>query len=162
MDLRNLGTANMGAMHLDSFRLGGNAAGRDRSPAVDLSSFEETLRNAAARSAPTDAAASPAPAPNLSPVSPRSIIPVGVTIDRDSDLFQQCLELETFLVKTLVNSMRSTVQRSGLIEQSFAGEMYEDMLFDERARQLTQNASFGLAEMAYLELTGQRGSVVLR
>jgi len=161
MDLRSLGTAHLGSMSLDSARLGGNLMARQRDSGPDLASFEETLRNAAARSAPDSAPAAPAPAPALSSVAPR--VPLaGVTIDRDSELFQQCVELEIFLVKTLVNSMRGTIQRSGLIEQSFAGEMYEDMLFDERARHLAQNAGFGLAELAYLELTGQRGRVILR
>ena len=161
MDLRSLGTAHLGSMSLDSARLGGNLMARQRDSGPDLASFEETLRNAAARSAPESAPAAPAPAPALSSVAPR--VPLaGVTIDRDSELFQQCVELEIFLVKTLVNSMRGTIQRSGLIEQSFAGEMYEDMLFDERARHLAQNAGFGLAELAYLELTGQRGRVILR
>ena len=163
MDLRSLGTAylgssNLGSMNLDSARLLG---GRQRDTGPDLASFEETLRNAAARNAPEENVRA-APAAQTSAHLLSRTTPVGVTIDRESELFQQCLELEIFLVKTLINSMRSTIQRSGLIEQSFAGEMYEDMLFDERARQLTENANFGLAELAYLELTGQRGRVVLR
>jgi len=166
MDLRSLGTAQLGSMSLDSARLGGNLMARQRDSGPDLATFEETLRNAAARnvperSSPASETTAPTPTPALSRVAPR--VPLaGVTIDRDSELFQQCVELEIFLVKTLVNSMRSTIQRSGLIEQSFAGEMYEDMLFDERARHLAQNAGFGLAELAYLELTGQRGRVVHR
>ena len=40
--------------------------------------------------------------------------------------------------------------------------MYEDMLYDEYARDFTKSANFGLAEMAYLELTGQRGKVIIR
>ena len=73
-------------------------------------------------------------------------------IDRNSELFQLCLELETFLVKNLLSSMRNTVQKSGLIEDSFAGKMYEDMLWDEKAKDFTRNANFGLAEMAYRQL----------
>jgi flagellar protein FlgJ len=38
--------------------------------------------------------------------------------------------------------------------------MYEDMLYDEYAKDLTKNAGFGLAETAYLELTGQRGKLL--
>jgi len=171
MDLRSLGTAQLGSMNLDTARLGGNMLTRQRDSGPNLASFEEILRNAASSRgapeppAPADASA---PAPDLLSRVPPSVNArvdrtlVGVTIDRDSELFQQCLELETFLVKKLINSMRSTIQRSGLIEQSFAGQMYEDMLFDEYARHLTQTASFGLAELAYLELTGQRGRVVLR
>jgi flagellar protein FlgJ len=52
--------------------------------------------------------------------------------------------------------MRNTVQKSGLIDQGFAGEMYEDMLYDEYAKDFTKNARFGLAGQVYLELSGRR------
>jgi len=162
-----MGAAHLGAMHLDNVRLGGNIMNRERNAGPSLSTFEGMLRNATspnvpeAELPPVDVPLSASPTPIAAPELSRNT-PRGVTIDRDSELFQQCLELEIFLVKTLINSMRSTIQRSGLIEQSFAGEMYEDMLFDEYARHLAQNAGFGLAELAYLELTGQRGRVVLR
>ena len=77
-------------------------------------------------------------------------------VDTDSKLFQMCLELETFLVKNLLSTMRSTVQKSNFIDQGFAGQIYEDMLYDEYAKDLTRNAGFGLAEQAYLQLTGRR------
>jgi len=73
-------------------------------------------------------------------------------IDKDDELYQLCLELETFLVKNLLNGMRNTVQKSGLVDDSFAGKMYEDMLYDEYAKDFTKNASFGLAEQAYRQL----------
>ncbi|MDR2133557.1 MAG: rod-binding protein [Treponema sp.] len=79
-------------------------------------------------------------------------------IDKTGKLYEQCLELETFLVKTLIGSMRNTIQKSGLIDEGYAGKVYEDMLYDEYARDFTKNAGFGLAEQAYLELTGRRGS----
>jgi len=47
-----------------------------------------------------------------------------------------------------------------LIDEGFAGKMYEDMLYDEYARDFTKNANFGFAELAYLELTGQRGKII--
>ncbi|MDR0452908.1 MAG: rod-binding protein, partial [Treponema sp.] len=72
------------------------------------------------------------------------------SIDKTGKLYEQCLELETFLVKTLIKGMRGTVQKSGLIDTGFAGQMYEDMLYDEYARDFTKNAGFGLAETAYL------------
>ena len=73
-------------------------------------------------------------------------------IDKNDKLYQLCLELETFLVKNLLTSMRSTVQKSGLINEGFAGKMYEDMLYDEYAKNMTKNANFGLAEQAYSQL----------
>jgi len=73
-------------------------------------------------------------------------------VDKNDRLYHLCLELETFLVKNLLTSMRSTVQKSGLINEGFAGKMYEDMLYDEYAKDFTKNANFGLAEQAYLQL----------
>jgi flagellar protein FlgJ len=74
---------------------------------------------------------------------------------QDEKLYQLCLELETFLVKNLLTSMRNTVQKSGLIDEGFAGKIYEDMLYDEYANTFTRTAGFGLAEQAYRQLTGR-------
>ncbi|MDR2797315.1 MAG: rod-binding protein [Treponema sp.] len=76
-------------------------------------------------------------------------------VDKTGKLYEQCEALETFLIKNLLNSMRTTVQKTGLIEEGFAGKMYEDMLYDAYAKDFTKQANFGLAELAYLELTGQ-------
>jgi flagellar protein FlgJ len=81
-------------------------------------------------------------------------------IDKSSELYEQCEALETFLVKNLLTGMRNTVQKSGLVNEGFAGKMYEDMLYDEYAKDFTKNAGFGLAELAYLELSGQRGKII--
>ena len=77
-------------------------------------------------------------------------------IDKTDKLYELCLELETFLVKNLLNSMRNTVQKSGLVDEGFAGKMYEDMLYDEYAKDFTKNANFGLAEQAYRQLNRMR------
>jgi flagellar protein FlgJ len=92
------------------------------------------------------------PAPEKASPGPRKPY-----VDKTSKLFEQCRELEGFLVKNLLTGMRNTVQKGGLIEEGLAGKFYEDMLWDEYARDFTRNAGFGLAEQAYLELTGQRG-----
>jgi len=97
--------------------------------------FEELLKKTqAAQSATSFLPAKPAP------------------IDKNSELYETCVELETFLIKNLIKSMRSTVQKTGLIDTGFAGEMYEDMLYDEYAKTFAQNANFGFAEMAYRDL----------
>jgi flagellar protein FlgJ len=83
-------------------------------------------------------------------------------VDKDSNLYEQCEALETFLIKNLLTSMRNTVQKSGLLDEGFAGDIYEDMLYDEYAKSFSKNANFGLAELAYLELTGQRGKIISR
>jgi hypothetical protein len=82
------------------------------------------------------------------------------SIEKNSKLYEQCEALETFLLKTVINGMRRTVDKSEFSKSGFAGEMYEDMLYDEYAKDFTRNAGFGLAELAYLELTGQRGKLL--
>jgi len=75
---------------------------------------------------------------------------------RDLELFEMCLELETILINNMIRGMRNTIQRSDLIDTGFAGEIYEDMLWDEYASLFTRNANLGFAEMAYRDLTGRR------
>jgi flagellar protein FlgJ len=148
-----LGAAGLGgATYIDNFRLGGGPAG-------GVSGFEETLRRAAPQDSPRAASEKSAPPAQAESVQASSKF---AKIDKADKLYEQCMELEIFLVKTLLSSMRNTVQKSGLINEGFAGKMYEDMLYDEYARDFAKNANFGMAEMAYLELTGQRGKIVQR
>ena len=78
--------------------------------------------------------------------------PLNNGIDKTSKLYELCVELETFLIKNLIKSMRNTVQKSDLVDTGFAGGIYEDMLYDEYAKVYARNANFGFAEMAYREL----------
>jgi flagellar protein FlgJ len=134
----------LGAMYLNDFQSGGSLVNRGNNTANNVSDFTELLKKAANT---TSNPHSPLPTPHS----------LSSNIDKTDKLYEQCLELEIFMVKTLISSMRNTIQKSGLIEEGFAGKMYEDMLYDEYAREFTKNAHFGMAEMAYLELTNQRG-----
>ncbi|MDR2718774.1 MAG: rod-binding protein [Treponema sp.] len=142
MDINGLGAA-----YINDYRMTGNMINRNKYGVDDIGDFVEILEKAAV--SPTVDTRSPLPVSQSSK---------SVTIDKTDKLYEQCLELEIFLVKTLVSSMRNTVQKSGLIDEGFAGKMYEDMLYDEYARDFAKNANFGLAELAYLELSGQRGA----
>jgi len=114
---------------------------------IDDSRFEDVLKRVQATQTKSNIDSEP---------SSRSsnIIP----IDKTDRLYELCLELETFLVKNLLSSMRSTVQKSGLINEGFAGKMYEDMLYDEYAKDFTKNAGFGLAEQAYRQLVSHQNN----
>jgi flagellar protein FlgJ len=83
-----------------------------------------------------------------------------IVVDKESKLYEQCEALEVFLLKNMINGMRKTITKTNLIDTGFAGQMYEDMLYDEYAKDFAENARMGFAEMAYLELTGQRGKVI--
>lgn len=74
------------------------------------------------------------------------------TIDKSSKLYEKSMELESYFVKQMLSEMRKTVNKSALGGSDFAGEMYNDMLFDEYAASMTKNAGFGLADQIYLSL----------
>ena len=137
MDIAGLG--NPASVYMDNFRISSSAVSAGNYAAGSGSeNFEQLLKRAASSSSSSSIVA-----------ETRSL---NEPIDKNDQLYQLCLELETFLVKNLLNGMRNTVQKSGLIEESFAGKMYEDMLYNEYAKDFTKNASFGLAEQAYRQL----------
>ncbi|MDR0474843.1 MAG: rod-binding protein [Treponema sp.] len=118
--------------------------GAELSRMQTLPSFAEQLEKASAERADANAVPQGRPGQDGKPAKPQ--------IDKDSKLFEMCRELETFLLKTLISSMRNTVQKSGFMDTGFAGKFYEDMLYDEYAKSFANNAGFGFAEMAYMEL----------
>jgi flagellar protein FlgJ len=127
MEITGFDLINQGSLYADSLRLTSN-------PVVQSSkNFAEAIKRAAADTT----------------VEKRT---VDEPIDKEDQLYQLCLELETFLVKNLLTGMRNTVQKSGLVDDSFAGKMYEDMLYEEYAKDFTKTAGFGLAEKAYRQL----------
>jgi len=128
MEIAGFDLQSANSIYADNFRM-------PSSPAVHSpEKFAEALKKASANNAVVEKRAGEEP------------------IDKDDKLYQLCLELETFIVKNLLNGMRNTVQKSGFINEGFAGKMYEDMLYDEYAKDYTKNANFGLAEQAYRQL----------
>ena len=73
-------------------------------------------------------------------------------IDRQSKLYEQCQEFESIFVQMMLKEMRATVNKSDMLDGGYAEEIFEDMLYQERAKSMTQNAGFGLADQMYLEL----------
>ncbi len=130
---------------------------------MDLSAIGNLYRDegrlAAASAAAKTAASKPAAGPSFSQTLAKATDKTTgkPAVDRSSKLYEQCQTLETFVVKNILEGLRKTVQKSELSDTGFAGKMYEDMLYDEYAVSLSKNSGFGLADLAYLELSGQRG-----
>ncbi len=80
------------------------------------------------------------------------------SIDKTSELYAQSKEMENYLVKMMLSSMRDTIHHESMFgkENDFARGMYEDMMYDNYAEALTKTSHFGLADQIYLELSGQR------
>ncbi len=161
--------SSIGSLYLKNTALGGLSAASGSPSSESPSSFDLLLRSASK----VEAAASSRAGSSASPVSGHGrplgaaansggkdaahAMKHGVVIDRTDKLYEQCRELESFVIKNLLEGMRKTVQKSGLMDGGFAGDMYEDMLYDEYATSLSKTAGFGLADQAYLELSGGRG-----
>lgn len=79
-------------------------------------------------------------------------------IDKTSDLYAQSMELENYMVKMMLSSMRNTIQHTSLAGENneYARKMYDDMMYDNMAEAMTKNSSFGIADQIYIELSGQR------
>jgi len=131
MDISSIGAQYLNSAHVPFQSAGINPA--------ESGGFAELLKKAQSSKNSDDGAPS-------SPASKK------LPIDKNDKLYELCVELETFLIKNLIKSMRNTVQKSNLIDTGFAGEMYEDMLYEEYAKDYTRNANFGFAEMAYRDL----------
>ena len=72
---------------------------------------------------------------------------------QDAKLRQACEDFEAIFIKQMLNSMKKTINRSGLTGGGFAEEIYEDMLYDEYAKKMTKTAGLGIADSLYKQLS---------
>jgi peptidoglycan hydrolase FlgJ len=82
--------------------------------------------------------------------------PVKPTVDKSSELYKVCLDFEALFIKQMLNVMRKTVEKQGLLDGGMSEDIFEDMLYDEYAKKMAQTAQFGLAETMYLQVNHQK------
>ena len=73
----------------------------------------------------------------------------------EKKLRKACNDLESVFVNMMFKQMRSTVDKSGLIDAGFAEETYEDMLFENYADEATKGKGLGLGEILFKQLSRQ-------
>lgn len=71
----------------------------------------------------------------------------------DQGLKEACKEFETILLEQMLQSMRKTVNKSGLMQGGMAEDIFEDMLYEQYARKMSNSANLGLADMLYKQLS---------
>jgi flagellar protein FlgJ len=74
------------------------------------------------------------------------------TIDKSSRLYKVSQEFEAIFIKQMLNVMRKSVNKTGLMDGGMAEEIFEDMLYDEYAQKMAENSGFGIADMIYRQL----------
>ena len=72
---------------------------------------------------------------------------------KDGKLLQACKDFEALFVKQMLDSMRKTVHKSELTDSGMAEDVFEDMLYDEYAKKMTDTVGFGLANLLYKQFT---------
>ena len=72
---------------------------------------------------------------------------------KDERLMDVCIQMESIFVARMLKEMRNTVHKGELFNGGFPEKIFEDMLYDEYALNLSKNANLGLATMLYKELS---------
>ena len=70
----------------------------------------------------------------------------------EKKLKKACSDLEAVFVNMMFKQMRNTVQKSGLLDGGSAEEMYEDLLFDKYAEEVSKGEGTGLGDILYQQL----------
>lgn len=71
----------------------------------------------------------------------------------DEDLKKACKEFEGYYLQQMLSEMRKTVPESGLLEKSEGRTIYEDMLYEEYAKNISKGKGLGVSDMLYKQLS---------
>ena len=72
-------------------------------------------------------------------------------IDSEKDMEKVARDFESVFVNKLLESMRKAVPKSGLLDSS-ALDMYQSMMDQEMAKNMSERKGMGLGEMVYKDL----------
>ena len=78
------------------------------------------------------------------------------TDGEDARLRQACSDFQAIFIKQMLDTMRKTVHKDGLLQGGQAEEIFEDMLYDEYAKKMSETAGLGLDDMIYKQLSTRR------
>lgn len=78
------------------------------------------------------------------------------TSEDNKKLLKSCKEFESMFVKQMLNSMKKTVNKSGFIKENMGEKIFDDMLYDEYSKSMTETSGFGIAQMMYKQLAADK------
>jgi len=93
------------------------------------------------------------------PVGLKEAAPAADTL-KEKKLRKACNEFEALLVKQMIDAMRSSVPKSGLIDGGYAEQMYQSMYDDELAKEMSAGKGMGIGDILYKQLSGQSRSTI--
>lgn len=72
---------------------------------------------------------------------------------RDPKLWDTCIEMESIFVKQMLTEMKKNVEKGEFLHGGYAEDIFEDMLYDQYATNMSKNANMGLAKTLYTQLS---------
>jgi len=73
--------------------------------------------------------------------------------DTHKRLWDVCVEAESLFVAKMIKEMKKTVPKNEWLHGGHAEEIFEDMLYDQYALNMSKNADFGMAKLLYDEMS---------
>ncbi len=74
------------------------------------------------------------------------------SLKENKELKEACRDFETLFVKQMLDSMRKTVQKAEPEGNNAGRDYFEDMLYDNYAKSISETANLGIAKMMYQQL----------
>lgn len=68
-------------------------------------------------------------------------------------LLEKCHEFESIFIKQMLDSMRKTVPEKKLLDGGMAEDVFQDMLYDKYAMNMSKSANLGIAKMLYNQMS---------
>ena len=72
---------------------------------------------------------------------------------KEQELKAACQELEAVFINKVMDAMRATVVHSDLIKRGFAEDVWESMLYEQYAKEISKTGTIGLAQILYKQLS---------
>jgi flagellar protein FlgJ len=83
----------------------------------------------------------------------------GTVSKDDAELREATKGFETLFIKQMLNSMKSTINKSGLLDGGMGQDIFEDMLYDEYAAKIADTANLGISDMMFQQLSTKRPEI---
>ena len=77
--------------------------------------------------------------------------------EEEGKLKDACRDFEAIFIKQMLDSMKKTVQKTGLMEGGMAEDIFENMLYDEYSKVMAKTGNFGIADMLQRQFKGEAG-----
>nr|WP_267916819.1 rod-binding protein [Borreliella afzelii] len=75
------------------------------------------------------------------------------SFQKNEELKKASLDFEAIFIKQMLDSMKKTLNKDqNLLSGGQIEEIFEDMLYEQRAKQMAQSQSFGIAQLIYNQL----------